>query len=83
MHVSVQKYVLEKKTAATLTGKASRARMLIEDRSVTVPLTVLCSLIALFVIMMYICVPFGALFKTWGQGFPPDHQVVRAGVQAV
>ena len=65
----VQKYVLEKKTAATLTGKASRARMLIEDRSVTLPLTVLCSMIALFVIMMYICVPFGALFKTWGYDF--------------
>ena len=65
----VQKYVLEAKTAATLTGKASRARMLIEDRSVTVPLTVACSLIALFVIMMYICVPFGALFNTWGYDF--------------
>ena len=65
----VQKYVLEAKTAATLTGKASRARMLIEDKSVTVPLTIVCSLIALFVIMMYICVPFGALFKTWGYDF--------------
>ena len=65
----VQKYVLEKKTAATLTGKASRARMLIDDRSVTIPLTVLCSLIALFVIMMYVCVPFGALFNTWGYDF--------------
>lgn len=65
----VQKYVLEKKTAATLTGKASRGRMLIEDRSVTIPLTILCSIIALFVIMMYICVPFGALFNTWGYDF--------------
>ena len=65
----VQKYVLEAKTAATLTGKASRARMLIEDRSVTVPLTVACSLIALFVIMMYVCVPFGALYNTWGYDF--------------
>ena len=65
----VQKYVLEAKTAATLTGKASRARMLIEDKSVTIPLTILCSLIAMFVIMMYICVPFGALFKTWGYDF--------------
>ena len=65
----VQKYVLEAKTAATLTGKASRARMLIEDRSVTIPLTVVCSLIALFVILMYICVPFGALFNTWGYDF--------------
>ena len=65
----VQKYYLESKTAATLTGKASRARMLIEDRSVAVPLTALCSLVALFVIMMYVCVPFGALFKTWGYDF--------------
>ena len=65
----VQKYILEAKTAATLTGKASRARMLIEDRSVTVPLTIACSLIALFVIMMYVCVPFGALFNTWGYDF--------------
>ena len=65
----VQKYVLEAKTAATLTGKASRARMLIEDKSVTVPLTIACSLIALFVIMMYVCVPFGALFNTWGYDF--------------
>ena len=65
----VQKYILEAKTAATLTGKASRARMLIEDRSVTIPLTTLCSLIAIFVILMYICVPFGALFNTWGYDF--------------
>ncbi len=65
----VQKYYLEAKTAATLTGKASRGRMLIEDRSVTAPLTLLCSLFALFVILMYICVPFGALFKTWGRDF--------------
>ena len=60
----VQKYYLERKTAATLTGKASRARMLITDKSVRVPLTVLCSAIAIFVILMYICVPFGALFNT-------------------
>ena len=65
----VQKFYLERKTAATLTGKASRARMLIEDRSVTIPLTVLCSAVALFVILMYACVPFGALFRTWGRDF--------------
>ncbi len=67
----VQKYYLEAKTAATLTGKASRGRMLIEERSVTVPLTVLCGLAAFFVIMMYLCVPIGALFPTWGYKFTP------------
>ncbi len=68
---AVQKYVLEKKTAATLTGKASRGRMLIEDKSVKYPLSVFCSAVALFVILMYICVPIGALFPTWGYKFFP------------
>ena len=67
----VQKYYLEAKTAATLTGKASRGRMLIEERSVTIPLTILCGLAAFFVIMMYLCVPIGALFPTWGYKFTP------------
>ena len=68
---AVQKYYLEKKTAATLTGKASRARMMIEDKSVKIPLTIFCSLSAAFVILMYICVPIGALFPTWGYKFTP------------
>ena len=68
---AVQKYYLEAKTAATLTGKASRGRMLIEDRSVAIPLTILCGLTAFFVIMMYLCVPIGALFPTWGYKFTP------------
>lgn len=68
---AVQKYYLEAKTAATLTGKASRGRMLIEDRSVTVPLKAMCALAATFVILMYICVPIGALFPTWGYKFTP------------
>ena len=66
---AVQKYVLEAKSTATLSGKASRGRMLIADRSVTVPLTVLCSAMAVFVVVMYLCVPFGALFNTWGYDF--------------
>lgn len=65
----VQKYYLEAKTAATLTGKASRARAAITDRSVRVPLVALCSLISLFVVMMYIAIPFGALFKLWGRDY--------------
>jgi iron(III) transport system permease protein len=66
---AIQKYYLERKSTATLSGKASRARMLITDKSVTIPLSIMCSALALFVIMMYVCVPFGALFKTWGFDF--------------
>ncbi|WP_026512751.1 ABC transporter permease [Butyrivibrio sp. LB2008] len=65
----VQKYYLEAKSTATLSGKASRERMLITDKSVTVPLTIICSALAIFVVLMYICVPFGAMFRTWGYDF--------------
>lgn len=65
----IQKYYLEKKTAATLTGKASRMRMLIEEKSVTVPLTCFCGVVAGFVLLMYIMVPFGALFTLWGRDY--------------
>ncbi len=65
----IQKYYLERKTAATLTGKASRERMLITDTSVRVPLTIFCTLTALFVILMYIMVPFGAMFTLWGRNY--------------
>ncbi|MBQ9622870.1 MAG: iron ABC transporter permease [Treponema sp.] len=65
----IQKYYLEKKTAATLTGKASRARMLISDTSVRIPLSVLCGLASAFVLLLYIMVPFGALFKLWGRNY--------------
>ena len=65
----VQKYVLEAKTAATLTGKASRVRMLIEDNSVRYPLSALCMLMSVFVVLMYIAVPFGALFRLWGRDY--------------
>ncbi|MDO4492661.1 MAG: iron ABC transporter permease [Clostridia bacterium] len=68
---AVQKYYLEAKTAATLTGKASRARMLIEDKSVKIPLTIFCTVVAAFVILMYACVPVGAFFPTWGRKFFP------------
>ncbi|MDD3214871.1 MAG: iron ABC transporter permease, partial [Eubacteriales bacterium] len=65
----IQKYYLEKRTVATLTGKASRARMLITDKSVTRPLTILCSVFSAFVVLMYVSVPFGALFKLWGRNY--------------
>lgn len=65
----IQKYYLEAKTVATLSGKASRVRMPIKDKSVTIPLTIFCSLVAAFVTIMYISIPFGALFKTWGRDY--------------
>lgn len=65
----IQKCYLEAKTAATLSGKASRERVLITEKSVTAPLTILCFVISVFVIMMYAMVPLGALFKLWGRDY--------------
>lgn len=65
----VQKYVLEARSAATLSGKASRARMPITETSVRLVLSLACGAIALFVVVMYVCVPLGALFKTWGRDY--------------
>ncbi|MCL1965021.1 MAG: iron ABC transporter permease [Firmicutes bacterium] len=65
----VQKYYLEVRTVATLSGKASRPRVAIADKSVTVPLILFCSMVSLFVILMYISIPFGALFNLWGRDY--------------
>ena len=65
----IQKYYLEAKTAATLTGKASRERMPITDKSVTIPLTLLCGLTSAFVVLMYAMVPLGAMFNLWGRDY--------------
>lgn len=65
----LEKYWLERKSVATLTGKASRARVLMTDKSVRVPLITICSLITVFVLVMYALVPFGSLFKLWGRDY--------------
>ena len=49
--------------------EASRERMLIADKSVTRPLSILCGLFSAFVVLMYISIPFGALFKLWGRDY--------------
>lgn len=65
----VEKYVLERKSVATLTGKASRVRMQITDRSVRIPTTLFCGIVGVFVVAMYAMVPLGAMFKLWGKNF--------------
>ncbi|MCQ2612600.1 MAG: iron ABC transporter permease [Treponemataceae bacterium] len=65
----LEKYWLERKSVATLTGKASRGRTLMTDRSVRVPLVTLCTLITVFVLVMYALVPLGSLFKLWGRDY--------------
>ncbi len=67
----MEKYWLERKSVATLSGKASRARVPIEDKSVVIPLNALCLIVSVMVIGMYALVPIGAFFKQWGRDFTP------------
>ena len=66
---TLEKYWLERKSVATLSGKASRIRQPIDDRSVVVPLVTFCMLISIFVISMYALIPLGASFEQWGRKF--------------
>lgn len=65
----LEKYYLERKSVATLTGKASRERQLITDKAVRFPLITVCMLITVFVLIMYALVPLGSLFKIWGRDY--------------
>ena len=65
----LQKYWLERKSTATLTGKAARGRILIEDKGVRVPLSVIAGAISAFVILLYLLIPLGSLFKLWGRDY--------------
>ena len=50
----IQKYVFERKSYATISGKATRARIQIDNKSVVIPLEIFCSFIS-------ICVPFSLI----------------------
>lgn len=65
----LQKYWLERKSTATLTGKAARGRILIEDKSVRVPLSIFAGAVSSFVILLYVLVPVGSLFTLWGRDY--------------
>ena len=66
---ALEKYWLERKSVATLSGKASRVRQPIGDRSVVIPLVIFCMLVSIFVVGMYALIPLGAMFKQWGRDF--------------
>ena len=82
---TLEKYWLERKSVATLSGKASRPRQPIGDKSVVIPLVTFCLLISVFVIGMYALIPLGAMFRQWGRKFDlvPTHfqKVFDRGLQ--
>ena len=62
----LQNSVIGKKSYVTVTGKASKQRILIANKKVTVPIYSVCLLLSLFVLSLYAMVPIGAFVKMWG-----------------
>jgi iron(III) transport system permease protein len=65
----LQNEVVGRKSYITVTGKAAKQRVLISGRGVTVPVYSICMVISLFVIAMYILVPYGAFVTLWGVNY--------------
>lgn len=64
----IQKYVFERKSYATISGKATRARMQIEDKKVVIPLEIICSLISACVIGLYVVVVLVSFWQNMDTG---------------
>jgi iron(III) transport system permease protein len=71
----VQRFYINKKSYITVTGKVSRARDLIKDKAVTIPVFITLISLTVFVILMYILIPIGSFVKLWGINYTPtlDH----------
>lgn len=64
-----EKYWIERKSYITITGKAARGRVLIEDKSVVVPINIFCVCVTIFVLAFYLLIPLGSFFKLWGMDY--------------
>ena len=63
---AMSKLWIEKKTFVTITGKASRKRVLIDEKHIAFPLTTSCYIISFIVIGLYILIPLVSFVKLWG-----------------
>ena len=65
----LQNSVVGKKSYITVTGKASKQRVLIKNKLATIPVFVICFLISFFVLMLYAMIPIGTFVRMWGADF--------------
>ena len=78
----VSKYWVEKKVYITVTGKASRERVPIHEKTVVWPIAGTCYAIATIVLSLYILIPIGSFIKLWGINYSLtlDHYRYAFGV---
>ena len=63
---ALSKLWVEKKTFVTITGKAARGRVLIDEKHIAAPINAGCYLISAIVIGLYILIPLVSFVKLWG-----------------
>lgn len=66
-----QKYWAGEKSYVTVTGKPSRARELIGDPRVVLPVGGACLAVSLFILMLYVLIPYGSFVNLWGIDYTP------------
>jgi len=62
----VEKYILERKSYVTVSGKSARERQPISSLRAVLPAEIFCAAITVVVLGMYLFIPIGACFKLWG-----------------
>lgn len=67
----LQKYWVGNKSYVTVTGKPSRQRDYITEKSIVVPVETICYLLCAFILVLYILIPFGSFVKLWGIDYTP------------
>lgn len=67
----ISKLFVEKRTFVTITGKATRERTMIEEKHITIPLTVICCIFAVIVGVIYVMIPVVSFIKLWGINYSP------------
>lgn len=62
----IQNYWLGDKSYVTVTGKPSRERALIDDKKIKYSIEFVCSIISIFILLLYVLIPLGSLVRVWG-----------------
>jgi iron(III) transport system permease protein len=65
------KYFISSKSYVTITGKATRERVLINEPHIRLPLNGICYFISFVVISFYILIPLVSFTKLWGINYTP------------
>ncbi len=67
----LQRSYINKKSYITVTGKISRARDLIKEKSIVYPIQIVLIILTTFVFIMYALIPIGSFVNLWGIDYTP------------